>query len=105
MKPKGVAVDSGGNIYVCDSLRDAVQVYAQDRGYFLSFGQAGQLAGEFWMPSGLYIDRKDTIYVADTYKAGSRFFSISTPRQCRGNRDKGPLSPRPKKGNRAVPHA
>jgi DNA-binding beta-propeller fold protein YncE len=74
MKPKGVAVDSSGMIYVCDSLRDAVQVYDADNRFVMTFGERGQNPGNFWMPSGLYIDSNDTIYVGDTYNNRIQIF-------------------------------
>jgi DNA-binding beta-propeller fold protein YncE len=73
-RPKGIAIDSTGNIYVNDSLMDAIQVFNQNGDLQLVFGRNGIEPGQFWMPSGLYIDKLDQIYVADTYNRRIQVF-------------------------------
>ncbi len=82
-KPKGVAVDSEGHIFVNDALQDAVQIFDGTGVFLLSFGQAGLGRGDFWMPSGLWIDRKDYLFVSDTYNQRVqvfRYLSDRTPK-------------------------
>jgi hypothetical protein len=48
-------------------LFHALQVF-DDRGAFLlSLGGMGRERGEFWLPTGLFIDADDKIYIADSY--------------------------------------
>lgn len=65
-RPKGVGVDSEGNIYVVDSAFDNIQVF-NEKGKMLSFfGSAGSDPGFFFgLPSGMYIDENDRIYISD----------------------------------------
>jgi DNA-binding beta-propeller fold protein YncE len=73
-KPKGVALDSAGHVYVCDALLDAVQVFDDTGRYLISFGGTGEGEGRFWMPSGIFIDGRDYIFVADTYNQRVQVF-------------------------------
>jgi len=79
-RPKGVATDSRGHIYVADALFHVVQIFDRQGRYLDSFGSQGQGAGEFWMPSGLYIDDRDRIYVADSYNARIQIFKLENDR-------------------------
>ena len=40
----------------------------------LSFGEEGRRAGQFWLPSGIFIDRSDAILVADDYNRRVQVF-------------------------------
>ncbi|HLO25368.1 MAG TPA: 6-bladed beta-propeller, partial [Geobacteraceae bacterium] len=73
-KPKGVAVDSEGHIYVSDALFDTVQIFDTEGRLLLSFGWRGTENGAFWMPSGIFIDQHDYIFVADTYNQRVQVF-------------------------------
>ena len=65
--PKGVGIDSEGNIYVTDAIFDAIQVFDKTGTLLLFLGEAGQGPGQFWIPTELFIDRTDRIFVADSY--------------------------------------
>jgi len=73
-KPKGVATDSDGNIYVVDSIKDAVKIFDGKGALLLVFGQQGRGFGQFWLPSGIFIDKANVIYVADTYNGRIQAF-------------------------------
>ena len=73
-RPKGIGTDSAGHVYVCDSLRDAVQVFDAEGQPLLVFGKAGSGQGRFWMPSGLYVDRSDYLFVSDTFNKRVQVF-------------------------------
>ncbi len=75
-RPKGVATDSRGNIYVADALFHVVQIFDAEGNFLYSFGRQGQDKGEFWMPAGIYIDEQDYIYVADSYNARIQIFQL-----------------------------
>lgn len=67
VRPKGVAVDSAGNIYVVESLYDNLLVFDSQGRILLGLGGSGKATGEFYLPSGVWTDSKDQIYVADMY--------------------------------------
>ena len=80
--PHSLAMDSIGRLFVADRGNSRIQI----------FDQGGGLLGEwrqFGRPSGLYIDRNDILYAADTqsdektnpgYKRGIRIGSVKDGR-------------------------
>jgi DNA-binding beta-propeller fold protein YncE len=75
-RPKGIATDSFGNIYIVDALFHVVQVFDMKGNFLYKFGNQGHGNGEFWMPSGIFIDSHDYIYVADTYNSRVQIFQL-----------------------------
>ena len=75
-RPKGIATDSKGNIYVVDALFHTVQIFDRTGTFLQYFGRQGQDKGEFWMPAGIYIDEKDKIYIADSYNGRIQIFQL-----------------------------
>jgi len=73
---KGVAADSEGNIYVVDSGRDMVKIFNREGKLLLFFGDKGNERGMFWLPAGIFIDRDDRIYVADTFNQRVQVFQF-----------------------------
>jgi DNA-binding beta-propeller fold protein YncE len=73
-KPKGVATDSEGNIYVVDSIKDMIKIFDRQGALLLFFGSQGRAYGEFWLPSGIFIDNNDYIYVTETYNGRVQVF-------------------------------
>jgi sugar lactone lactonase YvrE len=57
--PHGVAFDSRGRLFVADRNNNRIQIFDQD-GKFLDEWK------QFSRPSGVYIDKNDVIYVADS---------------------------------------
>ena len=74
--PKGVASDSEGVIYVVDTLFDNVQLFDEKGEFLLTLGNRGTGQGEFWLPSGIFIDGGDRLYVCDTYNRRIQIFEI-----------------------------
>ncbi len=66
-RPKGVGVDSEGNLYVVDAMFDTVQAFDRDGRLLFYFGQSGDGPEEFQLPTGLYLDNENRIFVADSY--------------------------------------
>jgi sugar lactone lactonase YvrE len=58
-QPHALAMDSKGRLFVGDRNNNRIQIFDQD-GTFLEEWR------QFSRPSGIYIDKKDTIYVADS---------------------------------------
>jgi sugar lactone lactonase YvrE len=57
--PHGLAMDSAGRLYVADRMNSRIQIFDQD-------GKLLDQWKQFGRPSGLYIDKNDVIYVADS---------------------------------------
>jgi DNA-binding beta-propeller fold protein YncE len=66
-RPKGVTVDSGGNIYVVESFFDTLLVFNQGGEFLMPLGGTGQEVGQFYLPSGLWSDDQGRVYVADMF--------------------------------------
>lgn len=73
-KPKGIAVDSDGHVYVADALFDAVQVFDRQGRLLLYFGETGSEPAQLMMPTGIHIDDKDRLYVANTLNGRVEIF-------------------------------
>ncbi len=65
VRPKGVSVDSEGNVYVVESYFDRLLVYNKDGQFLMPIGGEGRMIGEFYLPSGVWIDSRNQVYVAD----------------------------------------
>ena len=65
--PHSIAFDSKGRLFVADRLNDRIQIFDQD-------GRVLDVWKQFGRPSGLFISKDDTIYVADQ-QAGIRIGS------------------------------
>ena len=57
--PHAIAMDSRGGIFVADRGNSRIQVFDQDGRFIDQWKQFGR-------PSGVFIDKNDTIYVADS---------------------------------------
>jgi len=57
--PHGLAIDSRGRLFVADRSNNRIQIFDQD-GKFLEEWK------QFSRPSGIYIDKKDVLYVTDS---------------------------------------
>ena len=64
-KPSGIALDSDGNLYVCDTLNNRIEEFDADGTFISTFGKAGDGPGHFARPKGIAIDSDNHIWVAD----------------------------------------
>jgi len=66
--PKGIAVDSGGNVYVADTYNHRVQVFSSNGIFLGKWGSLGTEDGQFNYPHEVAVDKyNEVVYVADTY--------------------------------------
>ncbi len=63
--PHAIALDSRGRIFVGDRGNNRIQIFDREGKYLDEWKQFGR-------PSGIYIDRNDTIYVADSESNAKR---------------------------------
>jgi DNA-binding beta-propeller fold protein YncE len=64
--PRGMAVDSKGNILIADTNNGRLQRFSPDGMFLRVIGSKGDGPGEFREPSGVAVDSEGYIYVADT---------------------------------------
>jgi DNA-binding beta-propeller fold protein YncE len=55
-RPKGIACDRTGNIYVVDAAFENIQVFNPGGDLLMSFGGADAGPGGMWLPAGVSID-------------------------------------------------
>jgi sugar lactone lactonase YvrE len=63
--PHGIAMDSRERLFVADRSNNRIQIFDQDGKFLEQWKQFGR-------PSGIYIDRHDTLYVADS-QSGEKY--------------------------------
>ncbi len=64
--PKGLALDSQGNVWIADDGNHRVQELSPSGGYLGEFGSWGTGEGQFKEPKGLAIDGHGNIWVVDS---------------------------------------
>jgi DNA-binding beta-propeller fold protein YncE len=65
-RPTDLAVNSAGEILICDALNFRVQVFSADGRFVRAFGSPGDSPGTFSRPRSLAVDSDDNIYVLDS---------------------------------------
>jgi len=69
-RPKGVAIDSDGHIWVADGVQDRVQVFNKDWQLLISFGGHGLLPGQFAGLVNIASDTKQNRIITSEIYAG-----------------------------------
>ena len=77
-KPSGLAVDQDGNLYVCDTLNNRIEIFDADGKFVSTFGKAGDGPGYFSRPKGVAIDSDGHIWVADGMQDRVQVFNRET---------------------------
>jgi DNA-binding beta-propeller fold protein YncE len=80
-RPKGLGIDSEGDLYLVDGQSAMVQVFNRQGQLLYYFGSLGTHAGEFQLPAGLYIDHNDQIFVVDSFNRRVQVFHYSAFKQ------------------------
>jgi DNA-binding beta-propeller fold protein YncE len=72
----GLSTDQQGHIYISLARSSLVSVYQPDGGLLATFGQYGTSVGQFAGPSGLWIDPRNDLYVADSGNGRVQMFQL-----------------------------
>jgi sugar lactone lactonase YvrE len=75
--PTGIAIDSGGDLYVADGNLGSIQKLSPTGTLLTSWGSAGAGDGQFNNPIGVATDSLDNVYVVDRYNHRIQKFSSS----------------------------
>ena len=67
VRPKGVAVDEEGNVYIVESYFDHLLVFNKGGEFLMPIGGTGQGVGNFYLPSGVWVDARNRIFVSDMF--------------------------------------
>jgi DNA-binding beta-propeller fold protein YncE len=76
VRPKGVSVDSEGNVYVVESYYDHLLVYNKQGEFLMPIGGTGQNVGNFYLPSGVWVDAQNRVFVADMFNGRISIFQF-----------------------------
>ncbi|MFQ5469900.1 MAG: 6-bladed beta-propeller [Gammaproteobacteria bacterium] len=68
-RPKGIATDSDGNIYVVDAAFGNVQIFNPQGNLLMFLGERGHAGypGKFMLPAGIDVDESGRIYMVDQF--------------------------------------
>ena len=77
LRPKDVALDADGNLYVADSGNHRIVVFSPDGKFLRAWGRQGAANGEFNEPWGIAVDaERGFVYVADTWNHRIQKFDL-----------------------------
>jgi DNA-binding beta-propeller fold protein YncE len=75
----GLALDSVGNIYLTNPLDSTVEILSPDGSLLGVLGHPGSDDGGFDRPFGIWVDRQDRLFVADTANRRVQIFQVNNP--------------------------
>lgn len=67
VRPKGVAVDAAGRVYVVESYYDRLLVFSPEGEFLLPIGSTGAGTGDFYLPAGVWVDARQRVHIADMF--------------------------------------
>jgi DNA-binding beta-propeller fold protein YncE len=75
-RPKGVAVDQNGLIYVVESYYDYLLIFNNKGELMLPIGGSGSGVGQFYLPSAVWVGNQQRIYVSDMFNGRIAVFEF-----------------------------
>lgn len=66
LNPRGIAVDSAGTVYVVNNLSHNIYAFDKEGNQVQELGGMGTDNGKLYLPNGMYMDERGTIFVTDT---------------------------------------
>jgi DNA-binding beta-propeller fold protein YncE len=68
-RPKGIATDSAGNVYVVDSSFGNFQIFNDKAELLMFIGERGErnMPGRYMLPAGIAIDEDGRVYIVDQF--------------------------------------
>jgi hypothetical protein len=63
--PRGIAVDSSGNVYVADYYNNRIQKFTSNGAFVTKWGSPGSEDGQIYSPCGVALDSSGYVYVVD----------------------------------------
>lgn len=73
--PTGMCFDAQGRLWV-NSIGGRIQQFSDTGKYLSGFGAEGTKPGEFYVPHGLAIDRRGSLYIVDSYNHRIQKFDV-----------------------------
>src|SRR5205085_2492329 len=73
-QPRGLAVDSQGNVYVADFDNHRIQKFTPNLEVIRAWGEPGNQPGQFKQPCAVAVGAGDVVYVADTWNQRVQIF-------------------------------
>jgi DNA-binding beta-propeller fold protein YncE len=67
-KPRGIAADAAGNVYVADLGNARIQKFSSEGKFLAAYGSHGTGDNELLEPNGITVDSVGNIYIADANK-------------------------------------
>jgi len=67
VRPKGVAVDAAGRVYIVESFYDQLLVFSAEGEFLLPIGGTGAATGQFYLPAGVWVDAEQRVHVTDMF--------------------------------------
>jgi len=99
-RPKGIAIDSDGHVYVADAQLNRMQAFSPEGTALISVGSTGYGPAQFQLMAGLTIDRFNRIIIVDQEPARIEIFRYITDAEAEAAKKAGvtELAPPPAAG-------
>lgn len=79
VQKNGLALDSVGNIYLTNPVDSTIEILSPDGSLLGVLGHRGSDDGGFIRPFGIWVDRQDRLFVADSANRRVQMFQVNSP--------------------------